>query len=128
MQGMIEKIDIKDASVIDSIMGKLNIRSIRDSMFPKWSVTLQPGEEYNLDTTYYGLYMIRWGDAGTTALFLIGAGVQTLFISNNANLFSIDFDEIGKIVMNKKMSNGTVFVKNTRTVSTNITIMQITNY
>lgn len=125
---MIEKIDITNASVIDSIMGKLNIRSIRDSMFSKWSITLQPGEEYNLDTTFYGLYMIRYGDAGSTALFLIGAGVQTIFIANNVNSFSIDFDETGKIVMNKKMSNGTVFVKNTRTVSTNITIMQISNY
>lgn len=125
---MIEKIDITNASVIDSITGKLNVKNIRDAMFPKWYVVLQPGEEYNLNTSYYGIYMIRWGDAGATALFLIGAGIQTIFISNYTNGFSTDFDETGKIVMNKKEANGTVFVKNTRTISTNITIMQITNY
>lgn len=123
-----EKIKVTDAIVIDSIERKLNIKSLRDSMFPKWSITLQPDEEYNLNTAYYGIYMIRWADAGATALFLIGAGVQTLFISNYAGGFGIDFDETGKIIMNKKISNGTVFVKNTRTVSTSITVMQITNY
>ena len=125
---MIEKIDITNAGVIDSIMGKLNIKNIRDSMFPSWRLTLQPGEEYNLETTYYGLYMIRWGDAGSTALFIIGAGTQTSFIANYEGVFSTNFDETGKTILNKKISNGTVFVKNTRTVSTTITIMQITNY
>lgn len=123
-----EKIKVTDAIVIDSIERKLNIKSLRDSMFPKWSITLQPDEEYNLNTAYYGIYMIRWADAGATALFLIGAGVQTLSISNYTDGFGTDFDETGKIIMNKKISNGTVFVKNTRTVSTSITVMQITNY
>lgn len=123
-----EKIKVTDAIVIDSIERKLNIKSLRDSMFPKWSITLQPDEEYNLNTAYYGIYMIRWADAGATALFLIGAGVQTLSISNYTGGFGTDFDETGKIIMNKKISNGTVFVKNTRTVSTSITVMQITNY
>lgn len=123
-----EKIKVTDAIVIDSIERKLNIKSLRDSMFPKWSITLQPDEEYNLNTAYYGIYMIRWADAGATALFLIGAGVQTLSISNYTGGFGTDFDETGKIIMNKKISNGPVFVKNTRTVSTSITVMQITNY
>lgn len=125
---MMEKIDITNAGVIDSIMGKLNIKSIRDSMFYSWRLTLQSGEEYDLETALYGLYMIRCGDAGSTALFLIGANPQTVFMANYENGFSSNFDETGKIVLNKKISNGTVFVKNTRPTSITITIMQITNY
>ena len=44
---MIEKIDITDTSVINAITRQLNIKNIRNEMFPTWRLTLQPGEEYD---------------------------------------------------------------------------------
>ena len=40
---MIEKIDITDTSVINAITRQLNIKNIRNEMFPTWRLTLQPG-------------------------------------------------------------------------------------
>ncbi|RGJ46658.1 hypothetical protein [Bacteroides sp. D20] len=51
---MMEKIDITDTSVINAITRQLNIKNIRNEMFPTWRLTLQPGEEYDLKTSYYG--------------------------------------------------------------------------
>lgn len=97
-------------------------------MFPTWRLTLQPGEEYDLKTSYYGMYMVRWADAGATALIMIGAGVSANILLNNGASISTDFTEVGKIILNKKAVNGTVFVKNNGNKETGINVMQITNY
>ena len=125
---MMEKIDITDTSVINAITRQLNIKNIRNEMFPTWRLTLQPGEEYDLKTSYYGMYMVRWADAGTTALIMIGAGVSANILLNNGASISTDFTEVGKIILNKKAVNGTVFVKNNGNKETGINVMQITNY
>ena len=125
---MIEKVLITDTNVINAITRQLNIKNIRNEMFPTWRLTLQPGEEYDLKTSYYGMYMVRWGDAGATALIMIGAGVSANILLNNGASISTDFTEVGKIILNKKAVNGTVFVKNNGNKETVINIMQITNY
>ena len=127
-KGMIEKVLITDTGVINAITGKLDIKNIRNKMFPTWRLTLQPGEEYDLKTSYYGMYMVRWADAGTTALIMIGAGVSANILLNNGASISTDFTEVGKIILNKKAVNGTVFVKNNGNKETGINVMQITNY
>ena len=127
-KGMMEKIDITDTSVINAITRQLNIKNIRNEMFPTWRLTLQPGEEYDLKTSYYGMYMVRWADAGTTALIMIGAGVSANILLSNGASISTDFTEVGKIILNKKAVNGTVFVKNNGNKETGINVMQITNY
>ena len=125
---MIEKVLITDTNVINAITRQLNIKNIRNEMFPTWRLTLQPGEEYDLKTSYYGMYMVRWADAGATALIMIGAGVSANILLNNGASISTDFTEVGKIILNKKAVNGTVFVKNNGNKETGINVMQITNY
>lgn len=56
---MIEKVLITDTNVINAITRQLNIKNIRNEMFPTWRLTLQPGEEYDLGTAYYGAYLDR---------------------------------------------------------------------
>ena len=51
---MIEKVLITDTNVINAITRQLNIKNIRNEMFPTWRLTLQPGEEYDLGTAYMG--------------------------------------------------------------------------
>lgn len=124
---MIEKIKVTDKSVIDDITSKLNLKTVRDGMFPTWKLNLQPDEEYDLGTAYYGIYMIRCGQLGTTALILIGAGASSNILLNDGSNASTDFTKRG-IILNKKELNGNVFVKNARDVATSITVMLITNY
>jgi hypothetical protein len=121
-------IQITDASVINAITGQLDVKNIKNKMFPTWKLSLQPGEEYDLKTSYYGMYMVRWADAGATALIMIGAGVSANILLNNGTSISTDFTEVGKVILNKKIVNGTVFVKNNGNKETAINVMQITNY
>ena len=125
---MIEKVLITDTGVINAITGKLDIKNIRNEMFPTWRLTLQPGEEYDLGTAYYGAYMVRNGDSGSAALIMVGAGVSSNILSNNGDSISTDFTAVGKIILNKKTSNGNIYVKNGRSTETLINVMQITNY
>lgn len=125
---MIEKIDITNAGIISSIEGKLNVKNIRDGMFPTWRLTLQPGEEYDLGTPYYGIYLIKSGDIASTALVLIGAAASTNILLSNGEGISTDFTASDKLILNKKILNGNVFVKNTRPLETIFNVMQITNY
>ena len=127
-KGMIEKINIEDASVVATIQNKLNKKELRDAMFTTWRLTLRSGEEYDLNTALYGMYMIRNGDLGSTGLVLIGAGPSNNLMLNTGSSFSTDFAESGKLVINKKAINGSVFVKNNRPTETIVVIMQITNY
>ena len=125
---MIEKVLITDTNVINAITRQLNIKNIRNEMFPTWRLTLQPGEEYDLGTAYYGAYLVRNSDSGAAALIMIGAGVSANILLNNGASISTDFTEVGKIILNKKAVNGTVFVKNNGNKETGINVMQITNY
>ena len=125
---MIEKIDITDTSVINAITRQLNIKNIRNEMFPTWRLTLQPGEEYDLGTAYYGAYLIRNSDSGAAALIMVGAGVSSNILLSDGNSISTDFTAGGKIILNKKTSNGNVYVKNGRSTEAYINVMQITNY
>lgn len=108
---MIEKIDITDTSVINAITRQLNIKNIRNEMFPTWRLTLQPGEEYDLGTAYYGAYLVRNSDSGAAALIMVGAGVSSNILLSDGNSISTDFTAGGKIILNKKTSNGNVYVK-----------------
>ena len=125
---MIEKIDITDTSVINAITRQLNIKNIRNEMFPTWRLTLQPGEEYDLGTAYYGAYLVRNSDSGAAALIMVGAGVSSNILLSDGNSISTDFTAGGKIILNKKTSNGNVHVKNGRSTEAYINVMQITNY
>ena len=125
---MIEKIDITDTSVINAITRQLNIKNIRNEMFPTWRLTLQPGEEYDLGTAYYGAYLVRNSDSGAAALIMVGAGVSSNILLSDGNSISTDFTAEGKIILNKKTSNGNVYVKNGRSTEAYINVMQITNY
>ena len=125
---MIEKIEITNAGIISSIEGKLNVKNIRDGMFPTWRLTLQPGEEYDLGTWYYGMYIVRWADLGASALIMIGAAASTNILLNNGASISTSFSDTGKVALNKKEANGNVFVKNNWNKTTVVTVMQITNY
>ena len=125
---VMKTIQITDASVINAITGQLDVKNIKNKMFPTWKLSLQPGEEYDLKTSYYGMYMVRWADAGATALIMIGAGVSANILLNNGTSISTDFTEVGKVILNKKIVNGTVFVKNNGNKETAINVMQITNY
>ena len=125
---MIEKIDITDTSVINAITRQLNIKNIRNEMFPTWRLTLQPGEEYDLGTAYYGAYLVRNSDSGAAALIMVGAGVSSNILLSDGNSISTDFTAGGKIIWNKKTSNGNVYVKNGRSTEAYINVMQITNY
>ena len=127
-KGMMEKIDITDTSVINAITRQLNIKNIRNEMFPTWRLTLQPGEEYDLGTAYYGAYLIRNSDSGAAALIMVGAGVSSNILLSDGNSISTDFTAGGKIILNKKTSNGNVYVKNGRSTEAYINVMQITNY
>ena len=124
----IEKIDITDTSVINAITRQLNIKNIRNEMFPTWRLTLQPGEEYDLGTAYYGAYLVRNSDSGAAALIMVGAGVSSNILLSDGNSISTDFTAGGKIILNKKTSNGNVYVKNGRSTEAYINVMQITNY
>mgnify|MGYP000800243769 FL=1 len=125
---MIEKVLITDTNVINAITRQLNIKNIRNEMFPTWRLTLQPGEEYDLGTTYYGAYLVRNSDSGAAALIMVGAGVSSNILLSNGNSISTDFTAGGKIILNKKTSNGNVYVKNGRSTEAYINVMQITNY
>lgn len=127
-KGMMEKIDITDTSVINAITRQLNIKNIRNEMFPTWRLTLQPGEEYDLGTAYYGAYLVRNSDSGAAALIMVGAGVSSNILLSDGNSISTDFTAGGKIILNKKTSNGNVYVKNGRSTEAYINVMQITNY
>ena len=127
-KGMMEKIDITDTSVINAITRQLNIKNIRNEMFPTWGLTLQPGEEYDLGTAYYGAYLVRNSDSGAAALIMVGAGVSSNILLSDGNSISTDFTAGGKIILNKKTSNGNVYVKNGRSTEAYINVMQITNY
>ena len=100
--------------MINAITRQLNIKNIRNEMFPTWRLTLQPGEEYDLGTAYYGAYL--------------GAGVSSNILLSDGNSISTDFTAGGKIILNKKTSNGNVYVKNGRSTEAYINVMQITNY
>ena len=97
-------------------------------MFPTWRLTLQPGEEYDLGTAYYGAYLVRNSDSGAAALIMVGAGVSYNILLSDGNSISTDFTAGGKIILNKKTSNGNVYVKNGRSTEAYINVMQITNY
>ena len=125
---MIEKVLITDTNVINAITRQLNIKNIRNEMFPTWSLTLQPGEEYDLGTAYYGAYLVRNSDSGAAALIMVGAGVSSNILLSDGNSISTDFTAGGKIILNKKTSNGNVYVKNGRSTEAYINVMQITNY
>ena len=125
---MIEKVLITDTNVINAITRQLNIKNIRNEMFPTWRLTLQPGEEYDLGTAYYGAYLVRNSDSGAAALIMVGAGVSSNILLNDGNSISTDFTAGGKIILNKKTSNGNVYVKNGRSTEAYINVMQITNY
>lgn len=125
---MIEKIDITNAGIISSIEAKLNVKNIRDGMFPTWRLTLQPDEEYDLGTAYYGIYVIRSGAIASTALIVIGAGASTNILLNAGAGISTDFTAREKIILNKKAVNGNVFVKNAWPTVSDISVMQIANY
>ena len=111
---MIEKVLITDTNVINAITRQLNIKNIRNEMFPTWRLTLQPGEEYDLGTAYYGAYLVRNSDSGAAALIMVGAGVSSNILLSDGNSISTDFTAGGKIILNKKTSNGNVYVKNGR--------------
>ena len=125
---MIEKVLITDTNVINAITRQLNIKNIRNEMFPTWRLTLQPGEEYDLGTAYYGAYLVRNSDSGAAALIMVGAGVSSNILLSDGNNISTDFTAGGKIILNKKTSNGNVYVKNGRSTEAYINVMQITNY
>lgn len=125
---MIEKVLITDTNVINAITRQLNIKNIRNEMFPTWRLTLQPGEEYDLGTAYYGAYLVRNSDSGAAALIMVGAGVSSNILLSDGNSISTDFTDGGKIILNKKTSNGNVYVKNGRSTEAYINVMQITNY
>ena len=125
---MIEKVLITDTNVINAITRQLNIKNIRNVMFPTWRLTLQPGEEYDLGTAYYGAYLVRNSDSGAAALIMVGAGVSSNILLSDGNSISTDFTAGGKIILNKKTSNGNVYVKNGRSTEAYINVMQITNY
>ena len=127
-KGMMEKVLITDTSVINAITRQLNIKNIRNEMFPTWRLTLQPGEEYDLGTAYYGAYLVRNSDSGAAALIMVGAGVSSNILLSDGNSISTDFTAGGKIILNKKTSNGNVYVKNGRSTEAYINVMQITNY
>ena len=112
---MIEKVLITDTNVINAITRQLNIKNIRNEMFPTWRLTLQPGEEYDLGTAYYGAYLVRNSDSGAAALIMVGAGVSSNILLSDGNSISTDFTAGGKIILNKKTSNGNVYVKNVDT-------------
>ena len=120
--------DITDTNVINAITRQLNIKNIRNEMFPTWRLTLQPGEEYDLGTAYYGAYLVRNSDSGAAALIMVGAGVSSNILLSDGNSISTDFTAGGKIILNKKTSNGNVYVKNGRSTEAYINVMQITNY
>ena len=121
-KGMMEKIDITDTSVIHAITRQLNIKNIRNEMFPTWRLTLQPGEEYDLGTAYYGAYLVRNSDSGAAALIMVGAGVSSNILLSDGNSISTDFTAGGKIILNKKTSNGNVYVKNGRSTEAYINV------
>ena len=125
---IIEKVLITDTNVINAITRQLNIKNIRNEMFPTWRLTLQPGEEYDLGTAYYGAYLVRNSDSGAAALIMVGAGVSSNILLSDGNSISTDFTAGGKIILNKKTSNGNVYVKNGRSTEAYINVMQITNY
>ena len=125
---MIEKVLITDTNVINAITRQLNIKNIRNEMFPTWRLTLQPGEEYDLGTAYYGAYLVRNSDSGAAALIMVGAGVSSNILLSDGNSISTDFTAGDKIILNKKTSNGNVYVKNGRSTEAYINVMQITNY
>ena len=125
---MIEKVLITYTNVINAITRQLNIKNIRNEMFPTWRLTLQPGEEYDLGTAYYGAYLVRNSDSGAAALIMVGAGVSSNILLSDGNSISTDFTAGGKIILNKKTSNGNVYVKNGRSTEAYINVMQITNY
>jgi len=127
-KGMMEKVLITDTNVINAITRQLNIKNIRNEMFPTWRLTLQPGEEYDLGTAYYGAYLVRNSDSGAAALIMVGAGVSSNILLSDGNSISTDFTAGGKIILNKKTSNGNVYVKNGRSTEAYINVMQITNY
>ena len=121
---MIEKVLITDTNVINAITRQLNIKNIRNEMFPTWRLTLQPGEEYDLGTAYYGAYLVRNSDSGAAALIMVGAGVSSNILLSDGNSISTDFTAGGKIILNKKTSNGNVYVKNGRSTEAYINVMQ----
>lgn len=125
---MIEKIDITNAGIVSTIQNKLNKKDLRNAMFASWATTLAPGQEYDLGTASYGMYLMRSGNAGSTALYIIGAGPGGAIVGYAESVFATDFNAANKIILGKKEINGNIFVKNTRDTELNVSIMQITNY
>jgi len=124
-----EYITLLDASGNPLLINKSDLsKTIKSLMFPSWKVTLAPGEEYDLKVSYYGLYMVRSGDLGSTGLFVIGAYPGAIMLGYYESVFSTDFNSTGKFVLSKKEVNGNIHLKNTMGKSVNVSVMQITNY
>ena len=58
-----------------------------------------------------GAYLVRNSDSGAAALIMVGAGVSSNILLSDGNSISTDFTAGGKIILNKKTSNGNVYVK-----------------
>ena len=94
--------------------------------------TLESGEEKSIDISIVGVYYIYSSSNGFAALFPLGtqplAGSPFLFSHPSANVYSVDLEAEGKIGINRKQSNGSLFVKNNTSTSKSIRVYIISNF
>lgn len=94
--------------------------------------TLEPGEEKNVEISVVGVYYIYSSSNGYAALFPLGtqplAGSPFLFSIPSANVYSVDLEAEGKIGVNRKQNNGSLFVKNNTSASKSLRVYIISNF
>ena len=90
---------------------------IENVLFPIKTYTLAPGEEVDTGFTNYGLYLMRTTSLGQTAIVLIGTAPSASVIVGSEATFTTDLTSTSsRFIVNRKESNGNIFVKNISTV------------
>lgn len=90
--------------------------TIENVLFPVKTYTLAPGEEVDTGFTNYGLYLMRTTSVGQTAIVLIGTAPGASVIVGSEATFTTDLNSTtSRFIVNRKESNGNIFVKNIST-------------
>ena len=91
--------------------------NIGDILFPTQTYQLAAGEEVDTGFNNYGLYLIRSTSNGITAILLIGTNPNITVLVGGESSFATDFETTSsRIIVNRKSSNGSIYVKNNTSI------------
>lgn len=96
---------------------------IENILFPTKNYTLAPGEEVDTGFNNFGMYLMRTTSTGETAMVLIGTSSSASVLVGNGATFTTDWNSTSsRFIVNRKESNGNIFVKNISTIERHLQI------